>query len=204
MILRQLEVGPGANFCYVVGDEETREGAVVDPAAEAERVLAEVAGLGLNAKYVVNTHGHRDHTGANDEIVRATGARVAAHELCRCRHDVALRDGSVLRLGGLDLRVIHTPGHTPDSICVLAGSGALFTGDTLFVGDCGRTDLPGSSPEALWHSLFEKLAKLPHDVLVLPGHHYGRMPTSTIGEEKRSNPTLRPRSLEEFLRFLAE
>jgi hydroxyacylglutathione hydrolase len=204
MIIRQIKLGLMDNFCYLIGDEATLEGAVVDPSANAPKIMAEIGSLKLDVKYIINTHGHGDHTGANQDLVKATGARVAAHALCQCKHDIPLHDDIVLKLGKLDLKVIHTPGHTPDGICVLAGAKALFTGDTLFVGECGRTDLPGSSAEALWHSFFDKLAKLPDDVVVLPGHDYGKEPFSTMGQERKTNYTLKPRTLEEFVKFMAE
>jgi len=204
MIIRQIKLGLIDNFCYVVGDEATLEGAVVDPSANAPRIMEEVNNLKLDVKYIINTHGHGDHTGANQDLVKATGARIAAHALCQTPHHIPLHDGIILKIGNLDLKIIHTPGHTTDGICILAGSKALFTGDTLFVGECGRADLPGSSPEALWHSFFDKLAKLPDDVLVLPGHDYGKKPFSTLGEERKTNYTLKPRTLEEFLKFMAE
>ena len=204
MIIRQIKVGIIDNFCYIVADEETLEAAVIDPSANGERILDEIKKLDLKVKYVINTHGHGDHTGANRDIVMATGARIAAHALCQRPFDIPLHDGIMLKLGKLDLKIIHTPGHTPDGICILASSKALFTGDTLFVGECGRTDLPGSSAEALWHSFFDKLVKLPDDLMVLPGHDYGAKPFSTLGEEKKTNYTLKPRSLEEFVKFMAE
>jgi glyoxylase-like metal-dependent hydrolase (beta-lactamase superfamily II) len=204
MIIRQIKLGLIYNFCYIVGDEATLQGAVIDPSANASRIMAEVNSIHLDVKYIINTHGHGDHTGANQDLVKATGARIAAHALCQSAHHIPLHDGIVLKLGKLDLKVIHTPGHTPDGICILAGAKALFTGDTLFVGECGRTDLPGSSAEALWHSFFEKLAKVPDDVLVLPGHDYGSKPFSTMGEERGTNYTLKPRTMEEFVKFMAE
>jgi hydroxyacylglutathione hydrolase len=204
MIIRQIKLGLIDNFCYLIGDEATLEGAVIDPSANAPRIIEEVGKLDLIVKYVINTHGHADHTGCNDALKDATGASIVAHKLAKGAHDVSVDDGSVLKLGGIELKFIHTPGHTPDGVCVLAGAKALFTGDTLFVGECGRTDLPGSSAEALWHTFFEKLAKLPDDVMVLPGHDYGAKPFSTLGEEKKTNYTMKPRSVEEFVKFMAE
>jgi glyoxylase-like metal-dependent hydrolase (beta-lactamase superfamily II) len=204
MIIRQIKLGLIDNFCYIVGDEATLEGAVVDPSANAPRILEEVGKLGLNVKYIINTHGHADHTGCNEALKGSSGACVVAHSCCKAAHDRSVEDGDVVRLGAIELRFIHTPGHTPDGVCVLAGGKALFTGDTLFVGECGRTDLPGSSAEALWHSFFDKLVKLPDDVMVLPGHDYGKKPFSTIGEEKRTNYTMKPRTVKEFVKFMAE
>ncbi len=206
MIVRQLEVGPMAVFAYIVGDEEVGEAAVIDPAAEAALILAEAEALGVSIKKIINTHGHVDHIGANGEIKNKTGAKIIIHE-----HDAPLlvstpalyfhmfgakpsppadltvREGDVIRVGNLALRVIHTPGHTPGSMCLYL-DGMVFTGDTLFVGSVGRTDLPGGSWAELHRSLLEKLAALPDDTRVMPGHNYGPTPVSTIGHEKRHNP----------------
>jgi glyoxylase-like metal-dependent hydrolase (beta-lactamase superfamily II) len=204
MIIRQIKVGLIENFCYLLGDEVTKECAVIDPPANSQRIMEEVGKLGCGVKYIINTHGHADHTGGNEALKAATGAQVVAHAYCRVAPDRPVDDGDVVMLGAIELKFIHTPGHTPDGVCILAGGKALFTGDTLFVGECGRTDLPGSSAEALWHSFFEKLAALPDDVMVLPGHDYGKEPFSTLGEERKTNHTLKPRTLEEFVKFMAE
>lgn len=201
MILRQLKTGRMANFTYIIGDEGSGEAAVVDPHAEIDRVLAEADRQGLRVKLVLNTHGHWDHTAGNAEVVRRTGAKVAAHHLAPGAKDIPLGDGEILRIGGTEIRVLHTPGHTPDSVCFLVG-GALLTGDTLFIGECGRTDLPGGDPGAMYESLLIKIRSLPDDLMVYPGHDYGAVPSATLGEEKRGNYTLQPRSREEFIRFM--
>jgi glyoxylase-like metal-dependent hydrolase (beta-lactamase superfamily II) len=128
---------------------------------------------------------------------------VAAHRLCRARKDVPLEDGRTLAVGKLEVQVLHTPGHTPDGCCFLAGK-ALFTGDTLFVGECGRVDLADSDVEAMYDSLMRRLFELPDDLVVYPGHDYGRTSTSTIGREKRENYVLRPRTLPQFIAFMRE
>jgi glyoxylase-like metal-dependent hydrolase (beta-lactamase superfamily II) len=117
--------------------------------------------------------------------------------------DVELVDGDTLKVGGIVIEVIHTPGHSPDSICLLIDD-KLLTGDTLFVGECGRTDTPGGSAKDMYKSLFHKISKLDDDIQVYPGHDYGTKPHSTIGEEKRTNYTLEKRSLEEFIEFMKE
>ncbi len=203
MIFEQIPVGAMQNFAYLVGDENTSLAAVVDPAWDIDRILAVAKRHDLKVIFVINTHSHPDHTSGNSELVRATGARVVAHEASRIKKDISIKEGDTLRVGSLELKFIHTPGHSPDSISVLVG-GKLMTGDTLFVGECGRTDLPGGSSEQLHASLFNKLMKLPDDVEVYPGHDYGTKPHSRIGYERTHNYVLKPRSVEEFVRFMKE
>jgi len=203
MFLRQFKEGPTANLSYIVADGEGGNGAVIDPAGDAGRILKAIESEGLRIGYILNTHGHPDHTGGNSKLVSETGARVAAHRLAAVRKDIALDDGAKLEVGSLELEVIHTPGHTRDSVCFLSGH-RLFTGDTLFVGECGRTDMPGGDAGALYESLFNKILKLPDDFEIYPGHDYGPRPTSTIGQERRTNYTLQPRTREEFIEFMAE
>ena len=191
------------NFAYLIGDEKAGLAAVVDPAWDIEKILELARKNGLRVIYAINTHHHPDHTSGNDEIVKATGTKIVAHEASRNRKDVAAKDGETLRLGSLELKLIHTPGHSPDHMCVLV-DGKLMTGDTLFVGECGRTDLPGGSSEQLYDSLFNKLMKLPDHVEVYPGHNYGPKPHSTIGYEKTHNYVLKPRTAGEFVQFMRE
>jgi len=201
--VRQLPIGPMANFGYLLADPAAGVAAAIDPSFDGRSLEAEAERLGVRVAYVLLTHGHPDHVGDAERLARAAGAKVAAHRLARVRKDVELEDGTLLELGGVAVKVLHTPGHTPDSCCFLAGR-ALFTGDTLFVGECGRVDLPGSSVEAMHDSLLRVLRGLPDDLVVYPGHDYGRAPTSTMGAEKAGNYTLRPRTLEEFRRFMRE
>lgn len=203
MRFAQVAVGPMENLSYVLGDDATGEGAVVDPGFEPETLLAAARRLGVRVTHVLLTHGHPDHVGAVPAVVEATGAKVAAHAASRLRPDVTLRDGDVVRLGRLAVKVHHTPGHQPDAVCFEVG-GKILTGDTLFVGECGRTDLPGSDPRAMRRSLLEVLAKLPRDLEVCPGHDYGDAPTSTLAREFAENYTLKPRTEDEFVRFMAE
>ena len=203
MFLRQFKEGPTANLSYIVADGEGGNGAVIDPAGDAGRILKAIESEGLRIGYILNTHGHPDHTSGNRKLVSETGARVAAHRLAGVKKDIALEDGARLKMGSLELEVMHTPGHTRDSVCFLAGR-RLFTGDTLFVGECGRTDMSGGDAGALYDSLFNKILKLPDEVEIYPGHDYGPRPTSTIGQERRTNYTLQPRTREEFIEFMAE
>jgi glyoxylase-like metal-dependent hydrolase (beta-lactamase superfamily II) len=129
---------------------------------------------------------------------------VGAHRLSRVGADVAVDDGGILKVGAVEIRIIYTPGHTPDGICLLVDGKKLLTGDTLFVGECGRTDLPGGNSRQLYESLFGKLLKLGDEVEVYPGHDYGAKPSSTVGEERRTNYILEPRSVDEFVEFMRQ
>jgi glyoxylase-like metal-dependent hydrolase (beta-lactamase superfamily II) len=191
------------NFAYLIGDEEAQVAAVVDPAWDIEKILDFAKRNRLRILYVINTHQHPDHVSGNDELAGATGAKVVAHEASRNRKDVSIGDGETLRVGSLELKFIHTPGHSPDHVCVLV-NGKLMTGDALFVGECGRTDLSGGSSEQMYDSLFNKLMTLPDNVEVYPGHDYGSKPHSTIAYEKANNYVLKPRTLKEFVQFMKE
>ncbi|NIN65225.1 MAG: MBL fold metallo-hydrolase [Anaerolineae bacterium] len=191
------------NFCYIIGDRSNGEAAVVDPHGEIDRVLQQVESLGLSVKYIVNTHTHWDHVAGNEELKERTGASVLTHSEGRIPRDAAVCDGDTISLGELEITVLHTPGHSLDSICLLVDK-RVMTGDTLFVGECGRTDLPGGDAASMYHSLFHVLSKLDDDTKVYPGHDYGDRPSSTIGYEKTHNYTLEPRTKEEFVRFMAQ
>jgi glyoxylase-like metal-dependent hydrolase (beta-lactamase superfamily II) len=193
----------GDNFSYIIADESSREAVVVDPSFNADVIIPFIQKGGFTVKYVVNTHHHRDHSADNTAIKSSTGAKIVAHKVAKVNQDVEVDDGNALRVGGIIIKVIHTPGHCPDSICLLVDE-KLLTGDTLFVGECGRTDLPGGSSKALYNSLFQKLMTLDDDIEVYPGHDYGPRPHSTIGEEKRTNYILKKRTLSEFIEFMKE
>jgi hydroxyacylglutathione hydrolase len=203
MIFRQVAVGTFQNFAYVIGDEGTKVAAIVDPAWEVDKLLRTCADLDLKVKFVINTHSHHDHVEGNELVAQRTGARVIMHEKCSLRKDISVKDGDTIEIGSLKAKVIHTPGHCPDHVCILV-EGKLLTGDTLFVGECGRTDLSGGSPSDMYESLFHKILPLQDSIEVYPGHDYGSKPHSTIGYERENNYTLKPRTLEEFVRFMAE
>jgi len=203
MIFEQIPVGPMQNFAYLIGDEETGQAAVVDPAWDVSIIEDIVKRHNLRVIFIIDTHNHHDHTSGNDELAETTGAKVVAHEASKLKKDISVKDGDLLCVGSLEFRFIHTPGHSPDSISVLVGN-KLVSGDTLFVGECGRTDLPGGSSEQLYDSLFNKLAKLPDEIEVYPGHDYGAKPHSTIAYEKAHNYVLKPRTIREFVQFMKE
>ncbi|HLE75259.1 MAG TPA: MBL fold metallo-hydrolase [Candidatus Bathyarchaeia archaeon] len=203
MFFRQVQQH-GDNFSYIMADDATREAAVVDSSFNAGEIIRVLKTENLKLKYVINTHDHSDHTAGNEELLSMFSAKTVAYKLSRINADVAVDDGDSIRLGNVPIKVIHTPGHTPDSICLLVDNKKLLTGDTLFVGECGRTDLLGGNSRSMYDSLFNKLLKLDDDVEVYPGHDYGAKPHSTIGEERRTNYVLQPRSLMEFIEFMKQ
>lgn len=209
MIIRQLQLGKDKVFCYILACEETREAVIIDPCGDDGKVLAIIEELELRPIYIVNTHCHPDHTCGNRALKDASGARIVMHEddeLLRQDQaareyfdrqgfppsppaDMTVRDNDQLLFGRYSLRIIHTPGHSPGSICLYA-EGNLFTGDSLFVGAAGRVDVPGGDFITLTESLAEKIAVLPDETIIWPGHDYGDSITSTVGREKKENPFL--------------
>jgi len=202
MLFKQIK-SEGDNFSYIVADDTTKEAVVVDPSFNADEITRFLGTENLKLKYIINTHHHFDHMAGNEALHSGFAAKIIAHRLSRIGKDIAVDDGDFVRLGNITIKIIHTPGHTADSICLLVDN-KLLTGDTLFVGECGRTDLPGGSSKDMYDSLFNKLLKLNDHVEVYPGHDYGRKPHSTIGEERRSNYTLKKRSLNEFIEFMKQ
>lgn len=205
MLLKRMEVGSFAANCYLIACDETREAIVIDPGAEAKHILKMIEDANVKVKYIINTHGHVDHVGANEEVRAALGVPILIHEadgeMCKKPHaslasfigkaelaqpDRLLTGGDQITVGNLTVDVIETPGHTLGSITLLA-DGNLFTGDTLFSGSIGRTDLPGGSFDEIIRSIKEKLLTFPDDTVVYPGHG----PESTIADEKQYNPFLR-------------
>ncbi len=205
MRVETLVVGPVMTNCYIIACEETNKGAVIDPGGDAKAILAAVKRMGADVEYVLNTHGHFDHTLANDAIVAATGATLAIHEAdapmlamgggaawfgmkgSQSRPDLLLRDGDIVRVGNLQLRVLHVPGHSPGGVAFyLAEQGVVFSGDALFQMGIGRTDLPGGDYDRLIASIRTKLLTLPPDTVVYPGHG----PATTIARERVGNPFL--------------
>jgi hydroxyacylglutathione hydrolase len=201
MFFRQVQQH-GDNFSYIIADDTTREAAVVDSSFNAGEITRVLKAEKLKLKYIINTHSHSDHTAGNAELRSTFKAKIVAHKLSKINADLKVDDGDIIRIGNIPVKVIYTPGHTTDGICLLVDNQKLLTGDTLFIGECGRTDMPGGNSKSMYNSLFHKILKLNDDVEVYPGHDYGLKPSSTIGEEKRSNYTLEPRSLTEFIEFM--
>jgi hydroxyacylglutathione hydrolase len=207
LIIRALLVGLIQTNCYVVGDEATRDGAVIDPGGDPEPILAAIEAEGLTIRYILNTHAHFDHMAANQPLLAATGGLLALHpadmELLTTgggarwfgllssmptpEPDVELSDGQELTLGGLRIEVLHTPGHSPGHVAFhLPEERVLFSGDALFQHSIGRSDLPGGDTATLIASIRHKLLPLPNETVVYPGHG----PATTIGAERRYNPFL--------------
>ncbi len=218
LYLKQLECGPMQNYVYLIGDPVTRQAAVVDPAWEVDCIVRTAQEDGYTLTKVLITHTHQDHTGGNlfghhipgvVELLDLVDVPVYVHktETHILEHvpdssKVGTESHQMVDLGGnVDLTLIHTPGHTPGSQCFLVQN-RLVSGDTLFIGACGRVDLPNSSPEDMYDSLTNKLMRLDDDTILYPGHNYARKPTSTIGEERQTNVYAQPVPLQDFLRLM--
>ena len=215
LYLKQMELGPMQNFVYLIGDTETRDCLVVDPAWEIDAILDEMQSDDMRLTGMLVTHTHQDHVGGHlfghdipgiAQVLERSPAKVYVHKAEReflkgFGSDVVQVDGGdTLAVGDVTVTFLHTPGHTPGSQCFLV-DGRLISGDTLFIRSCGRTDLPGSDPAEMYTSLTQRLGALPDDTVVFPGHNYGGSAT-TIGDEKRANPMMHFPSMAEFLRVM--
>jgi hydroxyacylglutathione hydrolase len=198
----QIAVGQMANFTYILADEENGEAAVIDPSWDLGKIIQTLKKNNWRAKYIINTHTHFDHVLGNEQMAELTGAKIVQHKNSQLEKDIAVSDGDTIEIGSIRLRVLYTPGHSKDSICLLLDDQFIFTGDTLFVGNCGRVDLPGSDAKEMYDSLFNRLAKLNENLILYPGHNYGPTSISTIGHEKKTNSVFQPRSKQEFLELM--
>jgi glyoxylase-like metal-dependent hydrolase (beta-lactamase superfamily II) len=216
--LKQIPWGEMANYVYLIGDPVTRQAAVVDPAWDVEQVMQVAQADGYTISKVLITHTHQDHTGGElfgyyipgvVELLEQLDVPVYVHKTeahilknVPASSKVPTENLQVIDLGGeVQITLLHTPGHTPGSQCFLVQN-RLVSGDTLFIGACGRVDLPGSSPQDMYDSLVNKLMRLDDATLLYPGHNYAPRPTSSIGDERRHNPYVQFTSLHDFLRAM--
>ena len=203
MKVHQIQVGNMQNFTYIVEDEDTSEAILIDPSWDLIELELIIKRNNLKIKYIVNTHHHFDHTQGNEAMVESTKAPIIQHESSELKHDITVKDGDYIEFGNSKLKVLHTPGHSKDSICLI-GDNKIFSGDTLFVGNCGRIDLPGGSAKELYHSLFDVLHSLDDDLVLYSGHNYGISEVSTIGEEKITNPVMQKRTEQQFVEMMGQ
>lgn len=207
MLFKQIKVGPMQNFSYIIADETTREAAVVDAGWDIDKLIDTSKKEWLNVNKIILTHSHYDHIQKVDELASKTNAKVLFHEddyeeIKKFLKNPSLKihklkDNDKIKIGDIQIKIIHTPGHSPGAVSLLAEN-KLLTGDTLFVNAIGRTDLPGGDSIKLFESL-QKLKKLNDGIEVYPGHDYGEIPFSTIGNEKKNNPYFRCETKEQFL-----
>ncbi len=212
MLARQM-----VNFIYLIGDRETGEAVVVDPAYDPQGILDVLAADGMRLTGVLATHYHPDHVGGDMMGFSITGladllelSQVPVHvqdaegELVTKvtgvtdDHLVRHRSGDIVTVGGVDIELIHTPGHTPGSQCFFV-DGRLVAGDTLFLEGCGRTDLPGGDPREMYESLTTRLARIPDEAILFPGHLYAPQPSASMGETRARNYVFAPRTAEQWL-----
>lgn len=204
LILKQMEIGPMANFQYFIGDKHTGETAVVDPAWDVDFLRAEAKRLGYKIVSVFLTHGHMDHVNGLDDLLATHDIPVYISKnehplfMPKCKNLHKIGDGTKLKVGGIEFECILTPGHSPG--CQLfKHDNVVISGDTIFIDGCGRCDLPGSNARAMYNSLYNIVMKLPDSCVLYPGHNYGPTPSATVGQQKETNPYLQCESLEEFL-----
>lgn len=218
LYLKQMEVGPMANFVYLVGDAETKEVCVVDPAWQMDTILKTAEQENLKIVGALITHSHFDHCNAIEELLIARDVPIYVNvkeiEFLRSfgkagnlfgdfpeEHLKKTKDNDTMKIGNVEIRFLHTPGHTPGSQCFLVKEN-LISGDTLFIRGCGRCDLPGGDPQKMYESLTQKLMRLPNETTLFPGHHYSEETTSPLSEEKKKNPYLICDSLKTFLTLI--
>jgi hydroxyacylglutathione hydrolase len=201
MSVEQIRVGTD-NFSYVIYCPDTNKAALVDPSFNAENAIEFIEANDLEVKFIINTHHHSDHTGDNPRVKKKYQCEIIAAAAEGVKDvtgaDKFVKDGEELMLGELKLKFIHTPGHTLDGLCVVVDEEALITGDTLFIGDCGRTDLLDGNLAQMYKTLNEKIKPLPDYLKVYPGHDYGDKPFDTLGNQKEKNKTLLANSLKHF------
>ncbi len=214
LYFKQLEIGPMQNYVYLIGSLETRKVAVVDAAWEIDTILKIAKQDEMEITHAFVTHTHPDHVGGGfagmeidgvTELLEKCKAKVVVHKAeaefikgLSSSDMIKSDNGDKVDVGGVEIQLMHTPGHTPGSQCFLVDN-RIVSGDTLFINACGRVDFPGGNPEQMYNSLTQKLMVLPDDTILFPGHNYAALPHATIGEQKKTNPYLRFASLKQFL-----
>jgi glyoxylase-like metal-dependent hydrolase (beta-lactamase superfamily II) len=214
LYFKQLEIGPMQNYVYLLGSLETRKVAVVDAAWEIDTILQTAAKDDVEITHAFVTHTHPDHVGGRfagveiaglSELLSQCKAKVVVHKAeadalkgLSPSDVIQTESGDKIDVGGVEIQLLHTPGHTPGSQCFLV-EGRVVSGDTLFIDACGRVDFPGGNAEQMYYSLTQKLMALPDDTILFPGHNYARKTQDTLGEQKKTNPYLRFTSLKQFL-----
>jgi glyoxylase-like metal-dependent hydrolase (beta-lactamase superfamily II) len=201
VFVKQFQTGGDRNFGYLIADESSKQAVVIDPSYSPQAIVEFADERGYAIRYVFCTHDHFDHTNGNAVVSELTGKQVLFYGDTEPERELVVCDGAQFPLGQLTVRVLHTPGHTSDAICLYIGD-AVFTGDTLFVGKVGGTDL-GPGAEAEYHSLHDKLLQLPDDTRVYPGHDVGVQPVSTVAHERETNPFLLQPDLAAFVHLKA-
>lgn len=200
--IKQISVGSMQNFTYITHDDKTKKAIIIDPSWDLDKITDFISKNELEPINIVNTHHHFDHTLGNQALAQRLRIPIIQHPSSGLPHDTDIDEGDTVNFGESSLQVLHTPGHSQDSVCLLNDTyKIIFTGDTLFVGSCGRTDLPGGNAAQLYHSL-QRLSKLDDTYTIYPGHNYGRTSKSTIQKQKATNLTLQSRTEEEFLAML--
>jgi hydroxyacylglutathione hydrolase len=214
LYFKQIEIGPMQNYVYLIGSMETRKVAVVDAAWEIDTILKIAKQDEMEITHAFVTHTHPDHVGGGfagmeidgvTELLEKCKAKVVVHKAeaeflkgLSSSDMIKSDNGDKVDVGGLEIQLMHTPGHTPGSQCFLV-DGRVVSGDTMFIDACGRVDFPGGNPEQMYNSLTQKLMALPDETILFPGHNYAPLPHATIGEQKKTNPYLRFASLKQFL-----
>jgi hydroxyacylglutathione hydrolase len=214
LYFKQIEIGPMQNYVYLIGSTETRKAAVVDAAWDINEIVRIAAQDEMEITRALVTHTHPDHVGGGfagmdiagvTELLEKSKAKVVVHKAeaefikgLSPSDMIKTDNGDKVDVGGLEIQLMHTPGHTPGSQCFLVGN-RVVSGDTLFIDACGRVDFPGGNPEQMYYSLTQKLMALPDDMILFPGHNYAPLKHATMGEQKKTNPYLRFSSLKQFL-----